>query len=217
LYVDDILKDTATGISKGDALNFNYSVSSGAHSWFISCSDENTNAGQSAKRILTIVPATQFGGKTTDLSSVNIENISHLVIEDSATGMINFTDNVNLSGGANLNDYVIIGKNLINIDTRNLPQLNKSAVITLYNLSFVHPVIMKNNASCNECNILSYNSNLTFSVQHFTSYSASENSRLEIWDDTDNERKTQMHKRRANYRIKLQYHVPRYRNFHNVL
>jgi hypothetical protein len=156
--------------------------------WKINCTDSSNNQNSSETRAITIVPSYDYGGQTTDLSQVDVNNIPNLVIENPSFGLINFSESINLSGGANINDFVTISHNLISIDSNNLPQLNKSATLTLYNLSFQNPVILKNDKACQDCEISAYTAdrNLTFTVQSFSNYSASENSQLEIFDSTEN-------------------------------
>jgi hypothetical protein len=162
-----------------------YQINTGMYNWHINCTDINGNENSSLSRQITIVPSYDYTGRTTDLNQVDIENITNLILEKPNYGLINFTETINLSGGVNINSYVTLSDNLISIDSNIIPQLNKSAHLILYNLSFAKPIILKNNEPCTNCNILGYNGNLTFTVQSFSAYSASENSQLEIWDDTD--------------------------------
>jgi hypothetical protein len=189
LIVDDSTLATSTNINNGELNALSTSeLSLGNHLWEIRCYDVNNNPGNSEERTITIVPSYDYGGQTTDLSQVDVNNIPNLVIEEPSYGLINFSESINLSGGANINQYVTISHNLISIDSNNLPQLNKSATLTLYNLSFQNPVILKNDKACQDCEVLTYTAdrNLTFTVQSFSNYSASENSQLEIFDSTDN-------------------------------
>lgn len=58
-----------------------------------------------------------------------------------------------------------------------LPDLNKSALLTLFNLSFVNPIILRDGVECSPliCNQISYvDGDLIFNVSHFTTYSVSE-------------------------------------------
>jgi hypothetical protein len=103
--------------------------------------------------------------------------------------MINFTENVNLSGGADLNQHITISDNLASVDSDNLPQLNKPAIVTLYNLNFQDPVILSDGEVCADCSLISNNGNISFSVSHFSNYSVAGNSELAIWDNTDTDRK----------------------------
>jgi hypothetical protein len=191
LIFDGTVIDSDDFVEKGATQTFAiYHIFTGTYNWHINCSDLTGNENSSNIRVLTVVPSYEYTGKTTDLSNIDIEDITNFVLEKPNYGLINFSESINLSSGADINSYVRISNNLISIDSDNLPQLNKSAKLTLYNLNFVNPVILKNSQQCTDCNIVTYDENLTFTVQSFSSYSASENSKLEIWDDTDLIRKT---------------------------
>lgn len=190
LIIDGIARDTDNSIEKGIIQEFTmYQINTGTYNWQINCTDINGNENSSVLRQITVVPSYEYTGKTTDLTQVNIENITNLILEKPSYGLINFSEAINLSGGVNINSFVTVAHNLITIESHNIPQLNKSATLTLYNINFSKPIILKNNNVCNDCTILSNNQNLTFTVQGFSSYSASENSQIEIWDDTDNNMK----------------------------
>jgi len=76
-----------------------------------------------------------------------------------------------------LSDYINISSNLIYIDSDSLPTLNKSATLSIYNLSFDNPKVLKDGEECPSsiCSGLNYeNGVLTFNVTGFTSYSAAE-------------------------------------------
>jgi len=123
------------------------------------------------------IVSTKFDGSTTNFSTVNLWNIPNLILERTGYGKINFTENVSIDRSLDLDAYVDISDNLIGLDSGNLPELNKSAILTLYNLSFVNPVILGDGGSCpsSKCTKLSYSGgNLVFNVTGFTGYSASE-------------------------------------------
>ena len=57
----------------------------------------------------------------------------------------------------------------VTLNPANQPDLNGTATITLYNLSFKNPEILRNNSICTDCNIISYSAGtLVFSVPHFS-------------------------------------------------
>lgn len=162
----------------------------GKYNWKIQCTDINGNITYSKSRNLTIIPSDKFTGITTNLSLIDISSIPRFIIERPIYGKIIFSELIDLSNGIDINKYINISHNFISIDSSNLPELNISANLTLYNLEFYNPVILRNNKYCTECKIISYtpDGNLTFSVNHFSNYSASENSQLRIWDSTDDSR-----------------------------
>jgi len=190
LIINGVVQNITDSIEKGITQEFTIlKMSAGTYDWNINCTDINGNENSSEIRKITIIPSYEYRGRTTDLNQVDIENITNLILEKPSFGLINFSETINLSGGGDINSFVTVAHNLIRIDSDNLPQLNKSAEITLYNLSFTKPIILKNNKSCSECNIIDYDGNLTFTVPSFSSYSAFENSKLEIRDDTDSKMK----------------------------
>jgi hypothetical protein len=84
-------------------------------------------------------------------------------------------------------DAFDISYNSISLNSVKYPQFNKSATLSLYNLSFSkNPVVLKNNQLCIDCSSISYsNGNFIFIVNSFTNYSAAANSELNIFDSSD--------------------------------
>ncbi len=130
----------------------------------------------------------KFNSSTTNLDSVNIESVNNLTLEIRTHGKIKWHNSINASG-ADLDSYVNISDNLISVDSSNLhSSFNSAANLTLYNLGFYEPVILKNSNLCTDCSQIDYsNGNLTFNVTGFTSYSATDNATLIIWDGADSE------------------------------
>lgn len=122
--------------------------------------------------------AESFDGTTTDFSLLGTEelnNLSEMTLEKSFYGKIIFDTPVNLSLTAgedrlvNFDANLNISSNLISIDSDNLPYLNKSVRIYLYDLSFLSPRIMKGSSICSDCNIISYSGgNLIFNSSIFS-------------------------------------------------
>jgi len=113
-----------------------------------------------------------FDGETTDLSpqSVSLSEINNFVLEKSEHGKIEFLEATDLSQGGNLNDDVEISNNHISIDTNALPGLDVSARLTLIDLDFNKPLIMKGNSVCLGCTMIIYSSDhgtATFEVPSF--------------------------------------------------
>ncbi len=163
----------------------------GEYTWHINCTDDYGAWNRSSEMTLTVVRATQFEGKTTDFGQVDMENISNLVLENPAAGLINFSGNINLSGGYDIDEYVRILSNNISVDTVQLPVLNRSAVIIFYNLGYgFAPLPVADGQLCpgSQCTFISYDSvtgTYIINVSHFTAYSTTSNSMLTIYDDAD--------------------------------
>ncbi len=127
-----------------------------------------------------------FDGNTTDIEKLqDLKNINNFVIEKQAYGFLRFLQKIDFlinKSAANITEIaekieqnVKINKNTIVIDSENIPELNTSAIITLYNLTFEKPTIFRNGEKCptTVCQITSYNKTtkeLTFIVMHFTNY-----------------------------------------------
>ncbi|MBS3159044.1 LamG domain-containing protein [Candidatus Woesearchaeota archaeon] len=152
-------------------------LKAGRYNWSVNCTDQLGRSNISSTWNFRIINATKFGGVTTDLNSYNLSNVTALIIEQLSRGKINFTVPIDMSNVTEIDTYVNISANLIEVNSTALSQLNVTAVLTLYNLSFTNPRIMRDNAVCSTgiCSKLSYSGgNLTFNVSHFSSYSAEE-------------------------------------------
>jgi len=159
------------------------------YDWSIECYDSSSelNRNVTPTNRFEVIYATKFT-QTTDFSVLDVSNIPNLAIIDSL-GKINYTQSINLRNGSDLNTAVNISNNYIDVDSVSEPRLNKSAILTLYNLPYkTKPIILKNTAFCTNCKVLSYDINtgtFVFNVTSFSSYKAGSNSNLSIWDDTD--------------------------------
>ncbi|MCK4635108.1 MAG: hypothetical protein KAT37_04500, partial [Candidatus Aenigmarchaeota archaeon] len=190
LILNGNINQTNSSITKEQSMNFTLSnLPVASYNWSINCTDTDGNEGNSNTRYVDVILTTDFGGETTDLSQVNVSDIENFTVENVDNGKIRFIENVNLSGGVDLNSVINISDNFISVNTTAEPRLNKSAKLFFYNLSYEEiPVVMRDNEICSDCIIESYQSwNLTFNVTHFTNFTTGENSNLTIWDDTDPE------------------------------
>ncbi|MBU0471957.1 MAG: LamG domain-containing protein, partial [Nanoarchaeota archaeon] len=189
LYVDNVLNKTNSTIFKQENSFSLTGIDIRKYNWSIKCFDSLGNSESSGYRYFTKIKTTEFQGRTTDLSTVDVSNIENLVIEYPVYGMINYSEIIDLSSGVDIDLNLNMSHNYINLDSLEIPELNKSAVVSLYNLSFIEkPVILRNNNFCSDiiCMDIGYNNNnLTFSVTEFSSYSSTENSNLIIYDETD--------------------------------
>ena len=121
------------------------------------------------------IMASEFDGNTTDFGNVTINNITNLVLEVLSGGRLNFSEVVNLSLGANLDSYVNISNNRIEINSSALPALNRSARLYLYGLGFTNPRPLKDGSFCSACTEISYSDGtFVFDVGSFSVYSAEE-------------------------------------------
>jgi len=175
LILNCVINQTNSSITKDTIQNFTLNnLASGGYSWSINCTDSFSNAGASENRTFAVVLSTNFAGDTTDFNQVNISNITNLIIDQPNYGKVNFSQEVDLSSGADINTYVNISDNKIEVNSTALPALNKSSTLYLYNLTYNNPRILRDGAACPStiCTRISYSGGtLKFNVTSFTSYS----------------------------------------------
>lgn len=109
---------------------------------------------------------------TTDFSKIDTINATDIIIGIPKRVKIEFRKNkINLVD-KDLDRYVKIEEMSIEIETEQIPELNKSAVITFYNVTIEDPLILMDGKYCKECEVIWFsNGTFTFSVPHFTRYS----------------------------------------------
>ena len=147
------------------------------YNWSISCEDPFGNIGTFPTRKFFLVDVGNFSGDTTDLSTTNISNIENLTFEEVTSGKIMFSESINLSGVLDINKYVKIYNNRIEINSSFIPSLNKSATLYLYNLTYDNPRIMRDDLVCPStiCKKVNYSDGtLIFNVTQFSAYSTEE-------------------------------------------
>ena len=80
--------------------------------------------------------------------------------------------NADLDG--NLSEGVVIGNKFVFVNSTILPELNTSAVVSIFNLDYGYPTIYKNGKNCSGCSSVVYNQStgvLAFNVSSFSNYS----------------------------------------------
>jgi uncharacterized membrane protein YgcG len=180
LIINGRINSTDISITKGTRLIFlinNTAV--GKYNWSINCTDSLGFVGESPTRVFSIqnLPTSKFNGTLTNLSAIDIRNITNLVIATSGFGKINFSVPVDLSESFDFNNFINISFNKIELDSSALGALNKSATLQIAGLTFSNPKILADGNECPEsiCKKVSYTDGiLTFNVSHWTSYSSEE-------------------------------------------
>ncbi|MBI2143039.1 PGF-pre-PGF domain-containing protein [Candidatus Woesearchaeota archaeon] len=162
-------------------VNISTNVSELRHyNWSLRCSDTFGNERETETKKLAVLVLGGFSGESTDLSTANLSKIGNLTFEDVKWGKIKFSRDVNLSGISgvlNIADYVKIFNNSIEINSTALPALNTTATLTLHNLTYASPRIVRDGVVCPPtiCQVINYsNGTLTFNVTQFSVYSAEE-------------------------------------------
>lgn len=155
----------------------------------------NSDGNRTIQNITFIANETRFNvsydefkdeGDTTDFNDYGfeeIQNLTNITINKNNLGKISFQETINLTQCSNnlcdLSTHVNISFNRIELNSSALPNFNKSAILTLYNLTFSNPRILKDGSLCSstECAKISYSSGtLTFNITSFSIYSAEETS-----------------------------------------
>ncbi len=184
LVIDDRVVGEKSNVSLGVNSFTAFNLTKGKHFWGIVCEAALHNSISSLKRRITAIPLRgkfEFPG---NLNKMDIERVANFSLNRKGFGLINFLGEINLTDAENMSDYVIIDKNFISINSEKFPELNKPAVVTFYGLDFKNPVILRDGKTCSDCQIMGNDDGLVFQVNHFSNYSASENSALLIWDRT---------------------------------
>jgi hypothetical protein len=178
LIIDSEINETNTSIVENINSSFDLQLSAGSYNWSISCTDSVGNVNASETRIIIVVKTNEeFSGGTTDLSNVDMGSITNLVLDSPNYGKISFSESVDLSEGADIDAYVNLSFNRIEINSSELSELNKSAKLYLYNLTFTTPRLLREGAICPSsiCTKESYSSGiLSFNVTQFSVYSSEE-------------------------------------------
>ena len=191
--------DNSENITINSSVHFN--ASQGIHSLYIY--SNNTNATVMSQITFTAnssklnISFDNYKGNTKG-SSTNflnytyeeLQSLENVILENTDSGKIQFNEATNLTDDKNATDNSIdldsnikISQNKIEINSENLPNFNKSAILSLYNLNFVNPRILKDNSVCPPtiCTKESYTGNiLRFNVTGFSVYSSEETPSGEI-------------------------------------
>ncbi len=124
---------------------------------------------------------------TTDLTNVDLYKVRNLHVGIENIGQVDFGDKeVNLIENVlgtiksiDLENAFEFTNRKVKVNSELFRELNKSATITLYNITNItNFVIKKDGITCKECKIVSYdndNGRLVFTVEHFSEYSVEGN------------------------------------------
>ena len=184
--LDDTANITITG-------NTTFNTTNPSHTLYLFA---NNTHGLTFKSVVFSVNTTKLfvnysdykdAGSSTDFNKSGFEemqNLSGIILEIPGYGRIQFNEPINVTNDENpgdnlvdINSHVHISFNRTEINTTALSNFNKSATISLYNLSFINPRILKDGEVCptSICTIGSYVAGtLVFNVTSFSVYSAEE-------------------------------------------
>ncbi len=176
-FASDLLNLTNYSIS---AIGNNFSLENlapGRYGWQIVCVDSFGNIGTSESYNFTILADLTFpaGTNSTNLTAENdISNVTNYFVQNDF-GMINWSVSLDLSRGLDWAGYINISFNSVDVNSSGAPELNGAAIVTLNNVSWSSPQILKNGAVCSDCSIISYeNYTLVFNVTGFSVYTSQE-------------------------------------------
>ncbi len=177
LILNGEANQTAQDVARNSTESFILALGAGKYRWQIACTDSANNTNISESRRIFIVLITSFDGDTTNITALNSEVIHRLVLEKSLYGKINFSEEINLSEGADIDVNVNISASRIEINSIAVAELNKSAVVTLYNISYNNPRIIRDGVVCPDtiCQLLSFaNGTLKINLSSFSVYTIDE-------------------------------------------
>lgn len=132
----------------------------------------------------------QKGSNTTSFSNLTLENskaVKDLTLDILNVGAIQFTEDVDLSANelkeifSQLDSYVKINQGEVEIDTNQLPQLNKTAKVTIHNINLLQPPTILKDGEYVEglvSNISLENQTLSFNVTGFSKYTIKPSTQL---------------------------------------
>ena len=122
--------------------------------------------------------------KFTNYTFEQLQNLSNVIFRKDNAGKIKFNQAINLTDDANpdnntinIDSYINISHNRIEIDSTNLPNFNKAATLYLDNLTFTTPRILKDGSVCSSsiCTQQSYSGGtLILNVTGFSTYETDE-------------------------------------------
>ncbi|MBI5391837.1 hypothetical protein HZB00_02425 [Candidatus Woesearchaeota archaeon] len=183
--------DTGQNITLSSNLSL-FNATDGNHTLYVFA---NNSVGlESNKNVSFTINTTQFnirferfkhynGTTLQDYTYDQLNNISNFSLVIGDLGKIVFLSSFNLTGDFDSNNlldldrYINISSNLISINTSALSHINVPSVLTLHNLSFTTPRILKDGSVCSSsiCSDQSYSGGtLTFQVTGFSTYTSEE-------------------------------------------
>ena len=178
-------------IKKHTKLNFTLNNTAiGSYNWSINCTDNLGFNSTAENRTFTVIFMKNFNGSSTNLSLVNVTNVTNFVVELTTLGTINFSDTVDLSQGLDLDRFINISSNNITLDADQLNALNKSATLYIYGLTFTNPRPLRDGVVCPSSictEVPGYSKaegTFVFDVTQFSSYTSEE---TPVVDDEDEE------------------------------
>jgi hypothetical protein len=195
ILADNVWYNFNTAPNNSITSNIRYDIGEGSNTLYMYA---NNSFGASAKNITFTVNTTllkilyehyksPYGASSHDFiyeAYEDLQNLRDVCLEDIRYGKICFLQPINLVNDANISDRLVdldthanISFDKAGLNSAALPNFNRPAIIWLYNLSFINPVVLRDGVLCptSICRIESYiNGTLKFNVTSFSYYSAEE-------------------------------------------
>jgi len=157
---------------------------------FIGTSIENATVGFFINTNLTAILNTSFTSVVSSFrlkdalnTTINETKTNNIIIENSSSASLNFTDIVDIYNNTLLLDFISLSNNFTFVNSTKEPNFNVSAEITLINTGFGNPEPVVDfeddgtfiNCTSPQCEKISFDGNaFVFNVSSFTAYAAAE-------------------------------------------
>ena len=109
-----------------------------------------------------------------NFENIDLEAVNNLELGKSNVGKIRWTGTVDVERedtAMDFDSYIDIQRGKVTLNSGALPELNKPATITLYNITVKNPQFLRDGAICTGCQLVSYSNNtLVFTVPGFSTY-----------------------------------------------
>lgn len=132
----------------------------------------NTPRGMNVSQSGCIIP--NWGDYRKIYSQTKINGIvENLQISNSNASVLfkNIVKVERAEGNLDIENNVILENKKVTIKSHEIPELNKTAIITFKNINLNEPIILMDGENCSECKIINYRNNiLEVEVPHFTTY-----------------------------------------------
>ncbi|MBT6819928.1 hypothetical protein HOA55_01085, partial [archaeon] len=179
IFNKSLTADEVLGLYNATRVSHSESVTPGNVTYTAYTQDLAGNVGSDVKVFGAVnLSRSDFtGGDSTNLTNVDLRNITNLTFDNPAQGKIVFSENVSFVDVGDVNEHVNISFNRIEVNSTGLPALNKSATLYLYNLTFSNPRILRDGAVCSTviCSEVDYTGGtLEFTVSEFSVYTTEE-------------------------------------------
>jgi len=184
LYLNNALYGALYGPTAGINSILVTGLTNSTYQWNVLCTN-GTYTVSTDNMTFSVILTTTFDNQSTDLSTVNMQNITDLTLSKT-DGKIVFDTTVNISGSADLDSNVIITHDSITINSAQLPFLNKPATLTMNSVPYSNVAILRDGVQCIGCSIISLNSGtLIFTVPGFSTYTITGTTSMKIFDSSD--------------------------------